>query len=388
MSREQARAYLKLPVTVSSPLGSWSGRTRDISTGGALLFLEPPYPSGPCTLSVELPDGALTASAEVRFTIPNVGVGFQFVDLPDDLRGRLQRAVDAASATFGLWGMVGKYLTEHEPRAPLRLPGAQESLFAELRATLRNNSAGPRAADAPAQHVLHPVGENGAAYRILFRRPGCVAPSESPLAAVLPGFLRTVGDKVWRVAPQDVWLKLHSGSQPRPYRVVQLTQGGHAAVVVSQVPGAPPRVSLLTLSLGEQIAVSLRGSPVFPAFTDEELEEIRLDSVKNSTTGSASAAPLPANLRFTDFAPYDESGEGVLTAMLRADPQSEVRTYGSRTVTLHPHVLLRVRDARGNEEVGVPLHDGRRYTLLQLTADGFGRVIPLQREKQFSVLIR
>lgn len=396
MTRETVRAYLRLPVEVVTPQGTFHGRTRDLSRGGALLFMEPPYPQGSATLKLDLPDGPVELSAEVRFTIPNVGVGFQFVDLPPDALARVEQAVDAAASTVGLWGLVGKYLNHTDKRTPpLRLPPtSSESLFAELRATLKGGGGPRAAAQAPGQHVLHPVGENGAAYSVLFRRAGCVPPVESPLAAMLPGFVRTVSGRAMRVAPQDVWLKLHTGSQPKPYRVVQLAGGGFAAVVVSQVPGSPPKVSLLTLAFGEQVAISERGASLFPHFTEPELEEIRRDSIRDGHAGEGGGGEGPraalsaGGTRFTDYAPFDDANEAALTGILERDTQSEIRNYGTRTVTLHPHVLLRIRDANGNEDVGVPLHDGKRHCLLQLVQEGFGRVIPLTRNMQMSVMIR
>jgi hypothetical protein len=392
--RASARAYVRLAADVRAPDGlSWTGRTRDLSKGGTLVFVEPPYPTGGCELTLELPGGALTLSAEVRFTIPGVGVGLQFRDVPVAAQQRIDQVVEAASATFGLWGMVGKYFTESDTKTPLRLPGPSESIFAELRASLS------RAANTPARpelshHVLHPVGENGMAYQVLFTRPGCVAPSECDLAGRVGGFVRAVTGKVDRVAPQEVWLKLHAGSSPKPYRLVSLRNGGYAAVVVSEVSGAPPRISLLTLALGEQIAVQLKGQPLYPNYTDAELEMIRLDSVRDRQTEPATAAvPPPVDFgapkaRFSDFQPFRDEAAGAIRELLAQDPQTEVRNYGNRAVTLHPHVLLKVRDTEGTEHVGVPLNDGKRLCLLQLTQDGFGRVLPLSPDHLVSVLLR
>ena len=121
-ARAAARAYVRLPVQVRTVAGQWTGKTRDLSLGGTLVFVEPPYPSGACTVVMDLPGGALTVEAEVRFTIPGVGVGLQFTDLPPAAQQRIQQVVEAASATFGLWGMVGKYLGEFDSRVTLQLP--------------------------------------------------------------------------------------------------------------------------------------------------------------------------------------------------------------------------------------------------------------------------
>jgi hypothetical protein len=390
VARTAARAYVRLPVEVKSPSGQWSGKTRDLSLGGTLVFVEPPYPQGPCSVVMDLPGGPLTVDAEVRFTIPGVGVGLQFTDLPQPAQQRIQQVVEAASATFGLWGMVGKYLGEFDSRVPLQLPSPSESVFAELRASLTRAQHNTTPPTELSHHVLHPVGENGLAYRVLFTRPGCLPPSESDLAARLTGFVRATQGRVSRVAPQDVILKLHAGSSPKPYRVAELTAGGYAAVVVSEVPGAPLRISLLTLALGEQVAVAIKGQALFPQFTDEELEQVRLDSIK-ATTPAPVAAPEGGGgqrARFSGFAPFDATREEELTQLLKTDAQAEVRRYGSRSVTLHPHVLLRIRDAQGVELVGVPMDDGKRQCLLQLTPDGFGRVVPLSRDHQFSILMR
>ena len=390
-ARAAARAYVRLPVQVRTVAGQWTGKTRDLSLGGTLVFVEPPYPSGACTVVMDLPGGALTVEAEVRFTIPGVGVGLQFTDLPPAAQQRIQQVVEAASATFGLWGMVGKYLGEFDSRVTLQLPSPTESVFAELRASLTRAQHNTPSSEL-SHHVLHPVGENGLAYRVLFSRPGCVPPTESDLAARLSGFVRATQGRVLRVAPEDVLLKLHAGSTPKPYRVAELQEGGYAAVVVSEVPGAPPRISLLTLSLGEQIAVSIKGQPIFPSFSDEELERVRLDSIKATPPAADSAPPHEVaggqRARFSGFAPFDAAHEEELTRMLKEDGQAEVRRYGSRSVTLHPHVLLRIRDAQGVELVGVPMDDGKRQCLLQLTPDGFGRVVPLSRDHQYSILVR
>jgi len=391
--RESARAYVRLPVTITAGGRTWSGRTRDLSRGGTLVFVEAPYPLGSCELTVELPTGAFTALAEVRFTIPGVGVGLQFANLsPADLQ-RLAGVVETAAATFGLWGLVGKYLTDVDTRAPLKLATNQESVFAELRASLHKTQA--QAVTAELGHfVLHPVGENGAAYKILFTRTGCVPAPESELMRTHSGFARASRGKVARVAPQDVWLKLHAGSHAKPYRLVELVGGGYGAIVVSEVPGAPPWLGFLTLGMGEQVALSNKGVLLFPAFTDAELEEIRLDSVRRNPTVDSQLPQEPAvtreliRTRFTDFVPFDETRELELTSILKRDAQAEERKYGPRAVTLHPHILMRMRDGAGMEHVGVPLHDGKRYCLLQLTPDGFGKVMPMGRDAQFSLVVR
>jgi len=391
-ARAAARAYVRLPAELQTPTGQWTGKTRDLSLGGTLVFVEPPYPNGPCTLVMDLPGGPLQCNAEVRFTIPGVGVGLQFVGLSSAAEQRIQQVVEAASATFGLWGMVGKYLGEFDSRLPLKLPSPTESVFAELRASLTRAQHNTVSTEL-SHHVLHPVGENGVAYRILFTRPGCVSPSESDLAARLSGFARATVPRVTRVAPEDVYLKLHAGSSPKPYRVAELVNGGYGAVVVSEVPGAPPRISLLTLALGEQIAVAVKGQTLFPHFTEGELDQIRLDSIKTLPHQEGTESPEPVMLgaqraRFSEFTLFDEAREKELSQLLKTDAQAEVRRYGSRSVTLHPHVLLKIRDPQGAELVGVPMDDGKRQCLLQLTPDGFGRVVPISRDHHFSILMR
>ncbi|MEW5849393.1 MAG: PilZ domain-containing protein [Myxococcota bacterium] len=388
---ESARAYVRIPAVLRAGGNSWNARTRDLSRGGTLMLLEPPYPSGDCEVTLQLPTGPLTLKAEIRFTIPGVGVGMQFVDLSDEDRTRLGNVVDTASVTFGMWGLVGKYLAETETRAPLKLPGpaGNDAGFGAMRAALRQPT--PAYGVDLYLHVLHPVGESGAAYRFLFMRPGCQPPAHSDLAIELPGFLRAAQGKVAMVAPQDVLLKLHAGSQPKPYRVVRMESGVYAAVVVSQVPGAPPRISFLTLAVGEQVAVSQRGQSVFPHYTDGELEQIRLDSVRGRmprTTAEANPGNLRARAQFSGFQPFDAAFEAQMNDELARDTLAEVRKYGDRTVTLHPHVLVRVRPEGGEETVGVAMHDGKRFCVLQITPDGFGRVVPIPRDAMVSMLRR
>jgi hypothetical protein len=389
-TRATSRAYVRLPAIIRSGDLVWTGRTRDLSQGGTLVFVEPPYPSGPCTVDLELPSGLLSAYAEVRFTLPNVGVGLQFVNLDDDLRARLDAVVNAAAATFGAWGLVGKYLAEAEPRAGLKLPPSGEmGALASLRASMQRSHT-PAVSVELAAHQLHPVGENGHAYKVMFTRPGVVTPEQSDLAKRVSGFMRAVQGKVAAVAPQDAWLKLHAGAQPKPFRITLTTQGTYAAVIVTDVPGAPPRVSLLTLAVGEQIATSLRGTPLFPYFTEAELEEIRSDSVKGqppSADGAAGVVLEPGRTDFSEYVPFDEPHEAALAETLRQDAQAEVRRYRDRTVTLHPYILLKVRNAAGDETVGVAMHDGRRHCVLQLSPDGFSRVIPIGRDGFFGVML-
>lgn len=388
--RQTDRAYLRVPVTIQQGGNKWSGRTRDLSRGGSLVLVESPYPAGTVEAALELPTGVLHSKAEVRFTIPGVGVGLEFLDMPESDQNRLEDLVSAAAATFGAWGLVGKYLAESEQRSPLKLPTPAESGRPVLQRVLT-----PVVNAELSQHLLHPVGENGAAYRILFARPGTSTPEQSDLATRVTGFVRAVQGKVALVAAQDIWLKLHAGSQPKPFRVVQLTSGGYAAVVVAESPGELPRVSLLTLAVNEQMAVSQRGQSLYPHFSESELEEIRNDSVKGqppvtaATQGSPAKAAVPEKkAQFSTLAPFDANRESALEQALKNDPQVEVRRYGERTVTLHPYFLIKVKLGEGEEVVGVPMFDGRRYCVLQMSSAGVHRVVPLTRDMQFAVMRR
>ena len=129
-TRATSRAYVRLPATIRAGDQSWTGRTRDLSQGGTLVFVEPPYPAGACEVDLELPSGPLHASAEVRFMLPGVGVGLQFVNLDDDMRNRLDAVVNAANEP-----KIKFYL--HEVREGRATADPEESAWAEKLSALR-----------------------------------------------------------------------------------------------------------------------------------------------------------------------------------------------------------------------------------------------------------
>lgn len=74
--------------------------TRDVSSGGLFVSSRKPFPMGSeIALKLKLPghEGLLSARGTVVYSLKGMGMGVQFTDINEDLRGDLQKFVDEAA---------------------------------------------------------------------------------------------------------------------------------------------------------------------------------------------------------------------------------------------------------------------------------------------------
>ena len=74
--------------------------TRDVSAGGLFVSSKEPFPMGSeVALKLKLPtrEGLVAARGMVVYSLKGMGMGVQFSDLGEDLRGDLQKFVDESA---------------------------------------------------------------------------------------------------------------------------------------------------------------------------------------------------------------------------------------------------------------------------------------------------
>ena len=97
--RQYRRARVAIQVVCAAPECSEIRVTRDVSAGGLFLNMRFPLPVG-SELSVSFrlypAEPAVACRARVTFARVGVGMGIQFLDLPEGARRLLERFVDEA----------------------------------------------------------------------------------------------------------------------------------------------------------------------------------------------------------------------------------------------------------------------------------------------------
>jgi hypothetical protein len=281
--------------------------------------------------------------------------------------------VDEEESTGSLWRMIGR--NARDPDDALSIRGTRE----------REGGDDLR---------FHTVGENGEAYRVAFEKQPSDAGEDSDLSTSLPGFREQARRLVHRVLREPMTLRLVDDSGLIRVRIAELVRGGYAYV---QGDSETP-TGLVSLGIGELVLVQRNGKPVYPYFSDDDLERIACDTFRRDlprpvfgqrtghTPALGVARPAPVTLPPAAAMPtrFKEGLDAIRFAQAAAD-DVQVRRYGDREVFFHPSVWARVDEGNG-ELMGPTLHDGVRVCVLGLVGPGAPRVVRLDEKSRVSLL--
>ena len=285
------------------------------------------------------------------------------------------KTVEWEEENGSLWRMVDRYTeandaegnVDHDGRSiVLRVP---RTVVDEQTEEATSSSPPQSDENARTQKLrFHTVGESGEAYRILFEKHPFDTGMESDLAARIKGFRDLARRAVKRVLREPVTIRIDARNAAMKVRVAEMSRGGFAYVQGLD----DTQVGLVSLALGELILIEVDDARVFPHFNDDELARIAKDAFRTEKERA-------------EFGGEDRPSTDVpsfgLEAVRRAQADArkvEQRTYGDRTLTLFPEVLVRTV-VDGTPLRGPTMMDPERdrLLLLALVGEGAPRVVPL-----------
>jgi hypothetical protein len=412
--RKHPRYPAELRLKVRLPSGDVDTFTSMVSLRGFSARLPAQVLSGlESTFVAHLPDGqAVVGDAITRTSMPDGMTGFEIM-LDPAVHAAWASFIDEEGSTGSLWRMIGRYTSGHGDTA-----SARAVVYTEPKATVPviaqqalAQQAGPPARDTKnatddiedTKKValrFHTVGENGEAYRLCFAtRPSTIG-IDSDLVSKVEGFAKVAEKAVSRILDEPVVIRMSENAMAQEVRVAELSRGGYAYVQGSENLPA----GLVSLVVGELILVEVDGQPVFPRFTEMELEQIACDTFPSdltrplfpTTTTPArhqeTPAPAPDTTRAAPAPITFETPPPVMgvEAVRRAQDTAERRerrVYGTRQIDLFPAVWARAK-IDGCEVMGPTMRDGERVLVLVLVGPGAPRVVKLDERSEVTLLAR
>ncbi|MBK7860622.1 MAG: PilZ domain-containing protein [Archangiaceae bacterium] len=374
------------------------------------------YPRYPVSLRLrlQLPTGELeTTTEEISLagfsakcaSLPETGTSFPFtVHLPDGSQVTGSAAAVRISPD-GLAGFSCEFASGQQP-AWAAFIGQEHGQGGVWRMLSRwVSGGGSDEVDVTTAGLgamrLHMVGENGEAYRIAFEKHPSEPPDASAFANVSPRVLEFAKRAISRILIADVLLKRSAGAEVEAVRLVEMLNGGYG-YVIEHAGGKP---GLMGLHGGELMVIEVDGKPVFPYFTEDELEIIAADTfrrdagAKPAAVAASAAAAAPPAIREERFSEAYEHqhvdtqspirvSHTELREAMALSQRKQTRSYGNRTLKLFPDVWLEVqRPGAWPEPVrGFAMEDGAALCVFVLVGQGAPRVVRLEGKDQvFSI---
>jgi hypothetical protein len=410
--RKHPRYPAELRVKVRLPTGDIDTFTSMVSLQGFSARLPTQVSSNlESTFVAHLPDGqAVVGDAITRTSMPDGMTGFEIM-LDASANTAWASFIDEEGSTGSLWRMIGRYTSGSGETASARAVVYTEQKSTvpviAMQARAHQTGAPPPASEASTDDVedtkpvalrFHTVGENGEAYRLCFAtRPSTIG-IDSDLVQKIDGFAKVAEKAVARILDEPVVIRMSDNAMAQEVRVAELSRGGYAYV---QGGDGTHGAGLVSLVVGELILVEVDGRPIFPSFTEMELEQIACDTfpsdltrplfptvtASSSASRSASEGGRQAPAPITFETPPPVNGVDAVRRAQDTAERKERRVYGTRTIDLYPAVWARTK-VDGSEAMGPSMRDGERVLVLVLVGPGAPRVVKLDENSDVSLLAR
>lgn len=373
--RRQTRFPVALQVWLETPDGEVEGVTETISRTGFSFRATCNIKDGETfRFALYLLDGSVVeGDAQCRSVLSEGLRGFE-IEVDQACQSDWLKTVEWEEENGSLWRMVDRY-TEADSSADHEQGDGRSVVMRIPRTQIdEQTEEAIEQSDATANHTqklrFYTVGESGEAYRILFEKHPFDGGMESDLAIRIKGFSDLARRAVKRVLREPVTIRNDARNAAMEVRVAEMSRGGFAYV---QGLESGTQVGLVSLALGELILIEVDDERVFPHFTDAELARIAKDAFRTEREREEFASD--------EQPPVTEVPSFGLEAVRRAQADAkkmEQRTYGDRTLTLFPEVM--VRTVIGGAPLRGPTMmdpERDRLLLLALVGEGAPRVVPL-----------